>query len=422
VHLDLPKTPAHALALLALRKVELRLRGLRFEEQRATDPADLAKIDICWTATLGLSMVDPLRGAYFQAQNLLLSLRSGDPYRAARALALEAPFAAGGGASRTKVSDLLDQASSIAARSKHPHALALVPACTGAALFLEGRFARALDALDQAEQLLRERCTGVSWERATTLTFATWCLWFMGDLRELCRRFPLYLREAEERGDRYLETNLRASFSSAAWLVQNEPERAEREAEDAALHWSSAGFHLQHAFALQSRVEVDLYRGDGAAARRRLLQRWHELEGSQALRVPFARIHLAYLRARTALAASPSWESQGDLVDELTRSALALERERTPWADPLAATLRASLYARRRDRPQALRELERAASGFEAAAMSLHAAVARRCQGELAGDEAGRAQVEASEAWMREQGVVAPEHLSAMLLPGRWRA
>ncbi|MEO7331643.1 MAG: serine/threonine-protein kinase PknK, partial [Minicystis sp.] len=426
VSMDLPRTPTHAIALLALRKVELRLRALRFEEQSEANiaPADLAKIDVCWTATLGLGMVDPLRSACFQAQNLLLSLRAGDPYRAARALALEAPFAAGSGTARARVTELLDQARALAARSRSPHALALVPACTGAALFLEGRFAQSLDALDRAELLLRERCTGVAWERATTLIFAAWSLWFLGDLRELARRFPLYLREAEERGDRYLEINLRASFSNAAWLLQNEPERAEREAEDAALHWSSAGFHLQHAFALVSRVEVDLYRGDGPAARRRLLERWHELEASQARRVQFARIHLDYLRARTALAAAPAWESRGDLVDELARIALSLERERerAPWADPCAATLRASLAARRRERAQASRELDRAIIGFEAASMSLHATVARRCQGELEGSEAGLAHVEQADRWMREQGVVAPDRLSAMLLPGRWRS
>jgi len=424
VGMDLPKNAAHAVALLALRKVELRLRGLRFEEQSEAKiaPADLAKIDVCWTATLGLGMVDPLRSACFQAQNLLLSLRAGDPYRAARALALEAPFAAGSGSSRARVTELLDQARALAIRSQSQHALALVPACTGAAFFFEGRFARSLDALDQAEQLLRERCAGVSWERATTLTFAAWNLWFLGDLRELCRRFPLYLREAEERGDRYLEVNLRTSFSNAAWLVHNEPERAEREAEDAALHWSTAGFHLQHAFAHVSRVEVDLYRGDGSAARRRLLERWHELEASQVRRVQLARIHLDYLRARTALAVAPAWESRGELIDEITRTALSIERERAPWADPLAATLRASLSARRRERPQALRELDRAIAGFEAASMSLHAAVARRCQGELDGSDAGREQVEQADLWMKEQGVVAPERISAMLLPGRWRA
>jgi hypothetical protein len=422
VQMDLPKSPAHALALLALRKVEQRLRGLRFEEQSEAelDPSELAKIDVCWTATLGLGMVDPLRGACFQAQHLLLALRAGEPYRASRALALEAAFAAGAGAPAARVSTLLDQARALALRNGSPHALALVLASTGVALFFQGRYAKSVETLDQAEATLRERCSGVSWERATTLIFSAWALWFMGDLRELCERFPRYLREAEERGDRYLEVTLRAGFSNAAWLVQDDPDRAEREAEDAALHWSNAGFHAQHAFAVLSRVEVDLYRGEGETARSRLLERWHELDSAQASRVPRMRVHLTHLRARTALAAAPTWESQSDLLAEVARSATSLEREQAPGTDALAATLRAALCARKRDAQGAQRELLRALSGFEAAAMALHAAVARYALGEVEGGDAGRAKREASETWMRAQGVAAPERMRAMLLPGRF--
>ncbi|MFO0762946.1 MAG: protein kinase [Byssovorax sp.] len=421
VSMDLPRNAAHALGLLALRRVELRLRGLRFEARRPAeiDPAELAKVDIGWTATLGLALVDPLRAACFQAQHLLLALRAGDSYRAARALALEAVFASASGAPRLRASNLLEQARTAAVNAESPHALALLPACTGASLFFQGRFASSLAALDEAEVLLRERCTGVPWERATTLCFAMSCLWFLGDLRELCRRFPIVLREADSRGDRYLEVTLRTGFGNAYWLVRGEPERAEREAEDATLNFWAGGLSMQQIQAFLCRVEAALYRGEGASARRTLLARWHEIEGAQALRLPLMRVHLTFLRARTALAAAPDRALAGELLAEVERAASLLSADALPGASAMAACLRGAIAARRGQAEAAAPELERAVAGFEAAEMALHAAVARHKLGVLRG-EAGHAMAEEAEQWMQEQGAASPAQLSSMLLPGRW--
>ena len=52
--------------------------------------------------------------------------------------------------------------------------------------------------------------------------------------------------EAEDRGDRYVVTNLRTGFANAAWLLQDDPERAAAEAEAGMGSWSKQGFHFQH--------------------------------------------------------------------------------------------------------------------------------------------------------------------------------
>ena len=47
-------------------------------------PAELMRIDICWSAASGLALIDTVRGADFQTRHLLLALNSGERYRIAR--------------------------------------------------------------------------------------------------------------------------------------------------------------------------------------------------------------------------------------------------------------------------------------------------------------------------------------------------
>jgi len=94
---------------LLLRRCLLWIRGLNFREREAGNipPKDLAKIDICWSAGVGLILVDPIRGADFQARGLLLALRAGEPDRIARLLALNAINVAMAGAPGTERAERL---------------------------------------------------------------------------------------------------------------------------------------------------------------------------------------------------------------------------------------------------------------------------------------------------------------------------
>src|SRR5262249_35078486 len=91
VHLRFPASPRRALASLAWRRFLVMMRGLRFHERPDSRLADHERIliDTCWSAAVGLSMVDTIRGADFQSRHLLLALDAGEPFRAARALAME---------------------------------------------------------------------------------------------------------------------------------------------------------------------------------------------------------------------------------------------------------------------------------------------------------------------------------------------
>ena len=93
IGMTLPRTPCRALASLLWRRAMLRLRGLGFRPRDTSEvaAATLTKIDVCWSAGVGLSNVDWIRGADFQARGLLLALRAGEPYRVARRWPLRPP-------------------------------------------------------------------------------------------------------------------------------------------------------------------------------------------------------------------------------------------------------------------------------------------------------------------------------------------
>src|SRR6185437_8409477 len=128
VGLALAETPRRALASLILRRAHLRLRGLGFREREAASlPAgELRQIDICWSVAVGLGMVDPVRGSDFQTRHVLLALAAGEPYRVARALAMEGAFVSvAGPRADARAQALLDAAEALAERIDHPHARGL---------------------------------------------------------------------------------------------------------------------------------------------------------------------------------------------------------------------------------------------------------------------------------------------------------
>ena len=99
LHMRLAPSPLVALASLVWRRARIRWRGLAFVARDPDHiPADrLLRIDTCWSVATGLAMVDNIRAADFNTRHLLLALEAGEPYRIARALALEAGFLACGG-------------------------------------------------------------------------------------------------------------------------------------------------------------------------------------------------------------------------------------------------------------------------------------------------------------------------------------
>jgi len=418
----IPPTPRAALNALLWCRARIRLRGLGFRERAVAEltPDTLTRMDVCWSAGLGLTPADFMQGGYFTSLHCLMALKAGEPYRVARALAGEAAISStGGGPTRKRTARLLRAADELARRIQHPHAEALVQVISGVAAWCEGRYRDAFLEGQRSEVMLRERCTGVRWELDQTQMTQMNALYMMGEMAELERRVPLILREAEERGDRYMATSVRISlFTNAAWLVLDDADEARRACEHAVENWPRTTFLLQHVNHLQTRTQVDLYVGDGAGAHQRFSEAWPELKRSLLMRVQPIRIGVLEARARSALAAAERSVEKAALLRAAEADAARIEGERMAWGTPLAKLIRAGIANQRTEREAALRALDEAAAGFKAAHMALYREAARWRKGQLIGGDEGQAMIDHARGFMREQRIRAPGRMTAMLAPG----
>ena len=419
--LELPESPRTALAKTIFRRTQLRLRGTGFRERRVEDvpERDLLRVDICFTVAQGLAFVDTVRGAEFQARGMIYALACGEPYRVARALALETAYVARSGESaRERWEGLAREAMAIATRIDNPHALALAIGSHGVALHLVGEWRAARERCVQASRIARTRCDGATWEVDTATIFSLRALYMLGDIEGLRTEVPERLADAQTRGDLFAATSLRTGELNFAWLASGDVEGAKQAADEAMRDASKAAWHLTHVRELYARAQIDLYQGDGATAHRRIVEAWGPIERSRQLHIEQQRVLLSTLRARAAVGHARRIPQRArDLLDEATKFANDVARTGTGWALAEAALLRGSISRARGHDAQAAGSFEQALAAFVACEMSMHAATARLRLGRALGGDAGQAHVQQARAWFDAQGVADPEAVAAMLAP-----
>jgi serine/threonine protein kinase/tetratricopeptide (TPR) repeat protein len=411
--------PKRALLSLALRRLWIRMRGLEFTEREASGipEADLFRIDICWSVAAGLGMVDLIRGADFQSRHLLLALRAGEIYRISRAMAFEvAQIASRGGPTRERVNQLMKHTEALAERAGHPHATGLAVWSRGMTAYLVGHWKESVELCERAVEVLRDQCTGVTWELTIAHRFMLSSLMFLGKIVEVSRRVPQLLSAALEQGNLFAATDLRTRMN-LIWLAANDPDRARDEVIAALTAWPRKGFHLQHYSSLVALVQIELYTGDYEVAWKHLEGQVKPLEKSMLLLIQGLRIEAMYLRARLALASAAGDQRvrRLRLADSLANKIAA---EHMPWSNPLAMLIHAGLAKRRGDDSRAAALVSQAIEGFEASDMKLHVATARRRLGEIIGGDGGAELIKQADDWMNKQEIRNPAAVANLMAPG----
>jgi serine/threonine protein kinase len=417
-----PRSTRRAFLSMLWHRLRLALRGLSYEPH---DPGELsartrARVDAAWTAALGLSLVDNIRGAEFQTRHLLYALKAGEPYRVARALALEASYSGAQGERSADRSDhLIHTARTLADQIGDAHAQALAASAAGVTAYLQGRWRPCIELCDAADTQFRLRCTGATWERNTVQFLALSARALMGDLRELCVRVPEGLRDAFSRNDRYAQNNLRTFLPNLAWLVGDDPEGARQAASLALEQSSTRDYHVQHFYELVAQAHIDLYTDRPRDALKRIDDGWSPLKRSLLLYSQLPRVIVHDLHGRAALASALASEAgqRSGLLRVADRCARRLLAERAAWSTAMGTLLRAGVRAARGDLRAAAATYDEAARGFTAAGMALLETCARRRWGELVGGQEGAAAIAASDGWMTAQTVRNPRRMAALMAP-----
>jgi hypothetical protein len=400
-------------ALLGQRAL-LRLRGRRFRRRSVEEiaPRDLARVDLCWSLSSGLGLMDPVQGAHFQVRSLLLALRAGEPYRVARGVAGEAAYAAAQGqAGRSRA--LLEEAGRIAADLGNAHATGIVSLMSGLSAHLLGRFGEGIAHLDAASRVFREQCVGTVWELNAARQFSLECLYYLGELARFRAEATEALRDALDRGSVYATTTMRTGIANATWLLDDDPARARDEVAAAKGAWSSRGYHIQHWYTLCAETQLALYEGEGAEAHALMEAGWPGLRRSRLLMIEHTRLVALHLRARAALAATAAGSGAG--LDVARAAGGRLSRARSGWGRMFAALVEGGAAARGGERERAAASFGRAASAAREQGLALFAAAADLTVADLAGDAAAST---AALAWMSARGAKNPRALARMLIPG----
>ena len=421
--LRLAKTYWGALVSLLWCRARVRLRGLRFVErsEEAVPVSDLTRIDSCWSVSLGLSLADSIRGSEFGAKHLVWALRAGEPYRVVRAFAVESGFLSVWGPRAYKRSrDLSERAARIAERLENPHATGLVLVTSGLAAFCNGLWEKASADIERAIPILRNNCVGVTWELDSALMFEEWSMFYRGRLRDLAARVPGRLEYALARGDRYAATSLPSAFGTVAWLVTDEVADVSSKLEDARAGWNAPGFQIQHYHFLVGEGARDLYSGASQALHDRMERDWSALRSAMMLRFHICRAQLVHLRATGAalVGMEAGGRRQARLLRKAARWARRLTRESVTCGPPQGRALLAAIDAFYGRTAKALERLAIAQAEFEAAGMALFAAATAYQRGHLLGGEEGAAMKEKAVHQFTSEGVVRPERMIRMHIPG----
>lgn len=416
----LASSSRRALLPLLWRRARIRWRGLRYQERsEATISAEqLLRLDVFWSVSTALGIIDNVRAMDFQTRHLRLALKLGEPNRIARALAAEAGYSAvRGTATKQRTAALVEVAAHAAARVKEPFAQGWATLAQGMGKYLEAQHTEAVRLCDSAANTF-EGCLGVWWEMGSARLFGAWSRYYLGAWKELAQQLPLQVAEAEARGDLYTATSLSSSVLCFPWLLNDDVVTGARVLQERTQRWPREPYHALSYWQMVAQCHFALYQGQGEQAWQRLHNDAQALRRSLLLRVQTARVEHLDLRGRCLLAraiAQPLQRTKA--LGELHSVLRSLRKEASPWAQALAAGLRAGVAALAQD--AAARSLYLAATeAFSQANMQGHAAVARLRAAALAPVPAERsAEMAAANQWLQQAGVKRPLRFANVLLP-----
>lgn len=423
--IHVPHTRLESLVRMLAIRAYIRFRGLSWKERTEAQipAATLKKMDLLWSGAMALLPTDTFFGSYLQALHMLEALRAGEPFRLALSFGFAAIYESMGGTREydhgRKLTSLTVQ---LAERINDPYLTAMTELSWVGLDFLSGRIEDGMQHCQAAAMSLEKaRGRATAWELGTFNMALIWFLGWGGRIRELSEKVPMILEDGRGRGDVYAEVSVRCSGTAhLVELAADNPDRAIAEMARALKQWRKTFFDLPHFNSALACMECHLYAGRTKEARQSLLNDWPAIRRSLFTRKSqLQRTVLYYGRGRTALAEWLREPNDMHLRQEIGEYAKRLANVGSPWGDALSRILRAGVLAKVHRQSEAMRLLGEAEETLREQNFRLMAACVLRRRGELEG-VAGMNRVETADAFMRLEGVMRPDRMTAMYLPGQW--
>jgi eukaryotic-like serine/threonine-protein kinase len=419
------ENPAVAIALMLYFRMKLWLRGLDVKPVPESElaPLVLARLDLYWALTAGLSLGNPLIGSSAQARYLDLALKAGEPRRVALGIAAQAAFFALAGERNYGQSQaLLQRALETGMQLHDMHVIGTARAFHAICGYFTGRWKQAKQSGQEAEQILREHCAAVSWELSLARVARFFGLVLSGEWGAVTRFTAELIEDAQRRGDA-LSLAVYKINSVFANLAADHPEQAAldlREGERVfAETWSERGVHTTHLSAVLSRAFIAIYTGTVLAAKPAMEEALKRVKRSLLLRVEHFRTVTFIQEGALWVAAAGEGSSDTEIRDQMLARAdscaHSLQKCSGSWGAAEAQLLRGCIHAAKGHHERACILWQQAESELERGGRLLQAAAVRFWRGRLSRDT----KLERSaEAVFRDEGVVSPERLAAALVPG----
>jgi hypothetical protein len=426
----LPSARWSMLASLLWHRSKIACRGLK-PRRRRSKPMSLQEtitLDVYWSLAQGLLTLDVARSVEFQSRHLLRALRVEDPDRLAMALAAEGVQRATSARRNLRVvNELFVRAGELALGTKHPQARGFIATVQALASLLAGDWQNAQRLSIEADVILREKCTGVTWEIATNALVSRTATVLLGQWSQL--EEPLFhlgqMHKAAEKHDLYAVHAMSGSAYTVC-LATDRPDLAKslvRSALDALSASPVTGYLLPRLWLMIAGVDTALYEGNPREAWALVNGDWPMLSKSLHFRVEYVANWAHYCRARAAvsIAQSGSFDATACL-GEAIRCARRLERYGVTWAQSLAKVIRAGVASVEGRLEAAMTLLAESEPLAARASMAWIVAGCEYRRGMLLGGTGGRELVSSAEAWAEAERVVNAPRIFDVFFPGNWSA
>jgi hypothetical protein len=405
--MSLPGSRLAAIVSMSVDSIRFRFRGIRYEERpiSAIPTKLLDRVDTAFDVGESLGMVDMLPAIAVSMRGLFYALETGDPARIARAFSICASqLAADGDAAQARRAyAMLRVCRQIADRYGEPLLWGYYHMGLGFAAINQGRYGAPFEHFQAAASFF-QKSPGKSWNVATCRSLYLDGARTLGLLNILSEQSRRFLREAEDRGDLFMATNIGCSALPSALLYQGQPKEASATTRYWLSQWKPKGLHYQHSIAGFNFVSSELYQANWSAAYAEAQKAWVILRKSLLNRMnSFRHVYLECL-ATTALALYRESKDKS-LLAEASHLRDRLLRERYKASHASAAALTAGIAAIHGDEDTAVRELKRALTLHESLQMNLRSHGVRLRLARLLGGDEGSRQRQIAEEWARREGV-----------------